>query len=91
MKKYKDQLTDAVSSCGEHRRVPIAVAAKSHRVLRLLEAAGRLEDVARVTCLGLKAMKNGRLAVPIQGKWIVSFEWLDSFGAVEMQLHRDTT
>jgi len=69
------------SAClpGEHH-------AKAYRVIRLVGVAKTFGALTSFTHLA--KLDDGRLAAPNGGKWIITFNWVEGFGAEQLLLQR---
>lgn len=88
MGRFADKRTEAVYQTGFVNGVPKQVAHDAQWKISLLVAAFGLEDVRFIGRIARWAKEASRYGLHVDGKWYVTFNWNQGFGAEEIKLER---
>jgi hypothetical protein len=87
MKEIIDQRLLVILENGACPDLPAAVVKSAYRATRLLLAVTSLNDVT-VFAPNVFKDTDGAYVAPLEGKWVVRFDWRPDLGAVSIQLER---
>jgi len=68
--------------------LPKHIARKAHQVIHLLIASHTIQDVRVIGLIYRWPKHPQRWGLLIEGKWFVTFVWIDGLGATEINLER---
>ena len=84
MERFADEVTEEIywTRLDQHRSV------KAHKILWPLVAARGLQDVESFGPIRLFKNAPGRLGVEVEGKWHLTFRWVEGEGPFEIKFER---
>jgi hypothetical protein len=85
MKRFADEIIEEIYYTRFAPGIPEHVAVKAHKVVHPLVAACSLQDV---DVYGPIYKWSDRRAVHVDGKWYLTFDWVDEAGAFAICLER---
>lgn len=88
MSKFKDKRSHEIYVTRFARDVPEHISVAAHKVMRIVVAAGSLQDIGVLGPIIRWRNAPDRLGIHIDGKWHVSFAWSEDFKAGEICLER---
>ena len=88
MKRFGDERAREIYNTRFTASLPQHLTEAAHEAIRLLVASGSLSDVRIVGPIVRWPKATARYGLRIEGKWHVTFEWSDDYGACEIRLER---
>jgi len=88
MTRFLDQRSADVCATGLHTQIPKHITKAAREDMQLLMAACSLQDGSVIRLPIFRWFKLGRYGFRVEGKWFVTFEWDDAFGARAILLER---
>jgi len=88
MQQFKDKRSREIYETQFARNVPEHVSIGAHKIMRILVAAGGLQDIGLRFIIIRWRSAPDRFGIYVHGKWHVTFAWSEDFGAGEISLER---
>lgn len=85
---FKDRETPLVAAGRRSRRLPLDIHAKATRLLRILDGADSLDEIAAVPGNRFHALdkdRKGQYSISINMQWRICFGWSDG-GATDVEI-----
>ena len=88
MERFADEVTEEIYWTRFARRLDQHLSVKAHKILRPLVAARGLQDVGIFGPILRFKNAPGRLGVKVEGKWHLTFRWVEGEGPFEIKFER---
>jgi plasmid maintenance system killer protein len=88
MKRFSRDIDREIYETRFTADIPDYVTIAAHETMRVLMAARSLQDVAILGSIVRWHKLPDRYGLSVHGKWHVTFNWSDDFGAYEIALDR---
>ena len=88
MQQFKDKRSREIYETRFAGSVPEHVSIAAHKIMRIMVAAGSLQDIGVLGPIVRWRDAPNPLGIYVYGKWHVTFAWSEDFGAAEICLER---
>jgi len=88
MQRFINTRAEQVHQFGFASGVPKYIARTAQRLMRLLIAARGWQDIRMVSRICRWANRPVSYGLPVHGKWFVTFEWNEDYGAAKIGIER---